>query len=78
MLKCKLILAFLDADWVGPQQPVCNFYDQILSSHVETVRWEQLRWPSLAKESTMRKFTLSFRMRILLQCLDCAGFFFEP
>ena len=35
MLKCKLILAFLDADWVGPQQPVCNFYDQILLSHVE-------------------------------------------
>ena len=41
MLKCKLILAFLDADWVGPQQPVCNFYDQILSSHVEYASLER-------------------------------------
>ena len=41
MLKCKLILAFLDADWVGPQQPVCNFYDQIISSHVEYASLER-------------------------------------
>ena len=40
--------------------------------------WRELRWPTLAKESTMRKFTVSFRMRILLQCLDGADVCDEP
>ena len=40
--------------------------------------WGELRWPTLAKESTMRKFTVSFRMRILWQFLDGADERDEP
>ena len=79
MLKSKLILAFVDADWVGGAAALVQFLrsDHHLARGLSR-HWKELRWPTLAKESTMRKFTLSFRMRILLQCLDWASFSVDP
>jgi len=68
VLKSKLILAFVDADWSGGAAAVVQFFTIRSFSRTSISRhWRELRWPTLAKESTMRKFTVSFRMRILLQ-----------
>ena len=79
VLKRNLILAFVDADWVGGAAALVHFLrsDHFLARNIASSGVE-LRWPNLAKESTMRKFTLSFRMRILLQCLDWASFSVDP
>ena len=79
VLKRNLILAFVDAVWGGGAAALVQFLrsDHHLARGLSR-HWKELRWPTLAKESTMRKFTVSFRMRILLQCLDGADIFDEP
>ena len=79
VLKRNLILAFVDAVWGGGAAALVQFLrsDHFLARNIASSGVE-LRWPNLAKESTMRKFTLSFRMRILLQCLDWASFSVDP
>ena len=79
VLKSNLILAFVDAVWGGGAAALVQFLrsDHFLARNIASSGVE-LRWPNLAKESTMRKFTVSFRMRILLQCLDGADICDEP
>ena len=79
VLKSNLILAFVDAVWGGGAAALVQFLrsDHHLARGLSR-HWKELRWPTLAKESTMRKFTVSFRMRILLQCLDGADICDEP
>ena len=74
VLKRNLILAFVDAVWGGGAAALVQFLrsDHHLARGLSR-HWKELRWPTLAKESTMRKFTVSFRMRILLRYLDWAS-----
>ena len=60
----------VDAVFGGGAAALVQFLrsDSLLARGYRVIIGVELRWPNLAKESTMRKFTVSFRMRILLQC----------
>ena len=70
----------VDAVFGGGAAALVQFLrsDSFLARGYRVIIGVELRWPNLAKESTMRKFTVSFRMRILLQCLDSADVCDEP
>ena len=60
----------VDAVFGGGAAALVQFLrsDSFLARGYRVIIGVELRWPNLAKESTMRKFTVSFRMRILWQC----------
>ena len=70
----------VDAVFGGGAAALVQFLrsDSLLARGYRVIIGVELRWPNLAKESTMRKFTVSFRMRIILQFLDGADERDEP
>ena len=49
----------MDADWGVPQQPVCNFYDQIFFSHVDIASLERA-----ALADSCERIIIEFLLRV--------------